>query len=247
MQHTYVVTGMTCTSCVEKIKTALEASPNISSAEVNFEAKEVVITMDQHMKIDALNEVLKPLEKYTLSPAIAPSELPKKSLKTYWPLILVVLYILGGTLHLSWVRGLYNLTMTEFSPEFSLAVLMPDFMGLFFVGFALFKLLDLKGFVMSYRSYDILTKKWPMWGYIYPFVELTLGLLYLHQVIPLWTNIATLVVMSVSIIGVIQSVLQKRKIKCACLGTGFNLPMSTITIIEDGLMILMALWMIFSL
>lgn len=46
--------------------------------------------------------------------------------------------------------------------------------------------------------------------------------------------------MGISIIGVIQSVLQKRKIKCVCLGTGFNLPMSTVTIIEDGLMIAMA-------
>jgi len=43
--------------------------------------------------------------------------------------------------------------------------------------------------------------------------------------------------MSVSIVGVLQSVLNKRKIKCACLGDVFNLPMSTITIIEDALMI----------
>jgi hypothetical protein len=43
--------------------------------------------------------------------------------------------------------------------------------------------------------------------------------------------------MTVSIIGVLQSVFNKRKIKCACLGAVFNLPMSTITIIEDLLMI----------
>jgi hypothetical protein len=46
--------------------------------------------------------------------------------------------------------------------------------------------------------------------------------------------------MTVSIIGVLQSVLSKRKIKCACLGDVFNLPMSTITIIEDALMIAMS-------
>lgn len=50
--------------------------------------------------------------------------------------------------------------------------------------------------------------------------------------------------MVVSIIGVLQSVLNKRKIQCACLGTVFNLPMSTVTIIEDGLMIAMSLTML---
>ncbi|NCU04658.1 MAG: heavy-metal-associated domain-containing protein, partial [Chitinophagaceae bacterium] len=41
------------------------------------------------------------------------------------------------------------------------------------------------------------------------------------------------------------SVLNKRKIRCACLGAVFNLPMSTITIIEDGLMIIMSIAMLF--
>lgn len=50
--------------------------------------------------------------------------------------------------------------------------------------------------------------------------------------------------MGVSIIGVIQSVVQKRQIKCACLGIGFNLPMSTVTIVEDALMIAMAVFML---
>jgi hypothetical protein len=46
--------------------------------------------------------------------------------------------------------------------------------------------------------------------------------------------------MSISIVGVIQSLLAKRKIRCACLGAVFNLPMSTITLIEDALMIAMS-------
>ncbi|MEI9956322.1 MAG: hypothetical protein WDM90_08485 [Ferruginibacter sp.] len=57
-------------------------------------------------------------------------------------------------------------------------------------------------------------------------------------------NYVTLIVMSVSIIGVLQSVFNKRKIKCACLGAVFNLPMSTVTIIEDALMIAMSIAMI---
>jgi hypothetical protein len=53
--------------------------------------------------------------------------------------------------------------------------------------------------------------------------------------------------MSISIVGVLQSVLNKKKIQCACLGAVFNLPMSTVTIIEDGLMILMSLIMLLTL
>lgn len=56
----------------------------------------------------------------------------------------------------------------------------------------------------------------------------------------LLTNWITLIVMGISIIGVLKSVLNKRKIRCACLGAVFNLPMSTVTIVEDAVMILMS-------
>jgi hypothetical protein len=53
--------------------------------------------------------------------------------------------------------------------------------------------------------------------------------------------------MGVSIIGVLQSVLKKQKIRCACLGAVFNIPMSTITIMEDALMILMSAVMVLTM
>jgi hypothetical protein len=71
-------------------------------------------------------------------------------------------------------------------------------------------------------------------------VELGLGIAYVVNFNPFVTNLITLAVMTVSIIGVLQSVLNKRKIQCACLGAVFNLPMSTLTIIEDALMIAMS-------
>ena len=92
----------------------------------------------------------------------------------------------------------------------------------------------------SYRIYDIIAQRFPAYGYVYPFIELALGVAYIANIQPTAVNLTTLVVMSVSSIGVIQSVLQKRQIRCACLGTVFNLPMSTVTLVEDGLMIAMA-------
>lgn len=106
-------------------------------------------------------------------------------------------------------------------------------MGLFFVVFAFFKILDVPGFARASVSYDILAKRWPTYGYLYPWVELALGISYLLHFWPLATNLITLVVMSVGTVGVVNAVMKKQQIQCGCLGTVFQLPMSTVTIVED--------------
>lgn len=124
---------------------------------------------------------------------------------------------------------------------------MTHFMAGFFLVFSFFKLLNLKGFAESYAMYDVVAKKVSAWAYLYAFIELGLGISYLLNYNPLVTNVVAFIVMSLSIIGVLQSVFNKKKIQCACLGAVFNLPMSTVTIIEDGLMILMSVIMIYIL
>jgi len=117
---------------------------------------------------------------------------------------------------------------------------MSHFMAGFFLAFCFFKLLNLKAFADSYAMYDVIAKRWMPWGYVYATIELAAGIAYLTYFEPLATNIATFILMSVSIIGVIQSVISKKRIKCACLGAVFDLPMSTVTIIEDAIMIAMS-------
>ena len=95
--------------------------------------------------------------------------------------------------------------------------------------------------------YDIVAMRIPAWGYAYAGIEFLLGVSFASNFAPALTLWVTLVVMSVSIIGVLQSVLNKRRIQCACLGVVFDLPMSTVTIIEDALMIAMSAWMLWSL
>ena len=99
---------------------------------------------------------------------------------------------------------------------------MANFMGGFFLAFSFFKLLNLRGFADAYQTYDVLARPGRAYGYVYPFIELTLGVAYLVRFIPLLTNLVTLVVMLTSIVGVTQALLQKRRIQCACLGTVFN-------------------------
>ena len=117
---------------------------------------------------------------------------------------------------------------------------MRYFMAGFFLSFAFFKLLDIPAFADAYAGYDLLAARWRGWGYVYPFVELALGMAYLVNWEPMLANGVTLVVMGFSAIGVIQAVMSKRKIRCACLGAVFQLPMSTVTIVEDVGMVAMA-------
>lgn len=108
----------------------------------------------------------------------------------------------------------------------------------FFLVFSFFKLLNLTAFADSYQMYDIVAKRSRAYALGYPFVELRLA--YLTDFQPQLTNVVTLIVMGVSTIGVLQSILSKKKIRCACLGAVFNLPMSVVTLIEDLLMVEMA-------
>jgi copper chaperone CopZ len=96
------------------------------------------------------------------------------------------------------------------------------------------------------RMYDWIARLIPSWGLAYPFVELALGLAYAADWNPTLTHSLTLVIMLIGAGGVIQSRLQKKSIQCACLGSVFNLPMSTVTVVEDLSMAAMAGWMLLS-
>jgi len=240
MTHTYTVTGMTCSGCEAKVKSNLLSVPNVVSAQVSKTDNTAIIEMDKHIPLADFQKALGgEASKYQIS---APnhnetSDQTKSWFSTYKPILLIFGYILAITL-------LIQLS----NQQFFWIQWMNHFMAGFFLVFSFFKFLNLKGFAESYAMYDIVAKKWKAWGYVYAFTELGLGIAYLIGFNPLATNIITVTVISVSIIGVLQSVLNKQKIKCACLGDVFNLPMSTITIIEDALMIGMSagmlLWMI---
>lgn len=236
MTHTYQLTGMTCTSCEDKVKKALQLVDNVTTVEVSKDQNTATIAMIKHVGLHDLQNALDP--KYKIS-AIHHSKIAeevKSWAETYKPILLIFFYI-------CLVTGLVQLSNDHF--DFMQA--MRHFMAGFFLVFSFFKMLNLKGFAESYMMYDVLAKKIPTWGYVYAFIELGLGIAYLIDFNPILTNALTLIVMSISIIGVLQSVLSKKKIQCACLGAVFNLPMSTVTIIEDGLMIMMSLIMLLTL
>lgn len=237
MTHTYEVTGMTCKACEAKVKSSFFKLPEITSVDVSRENNSITLGMDKHVSLSTLQEALGGVtSKYKIKALRhnETNEQVKSWFGTYKPLIILFLFIVG----IVTITGYHNGTI-------HLMEWMNYFMAGFFLSFSFFKLLDLKGFVESYSIYDIVAKRLKVWGYLYAFIELGLGIAYATHFYPLVTNIVTFVVMSISIIGVLQSVLNKQKIRCACLGAVFNLPMSTITILEDALMIVMSGTMVF--
>jgi len=160
----------------------------------------------------------------------------KSRLETFKPLILIFLFISGVSVIATIEGGQINLMKW-----------MNYFMAGFFITFSFFKFLDLRAFADSYSMYDLLAKRVRTYGFVYPFIELAMGIAYLTHFAPSSTYIATIAVMGFSSLGVIQSVLDKNKIKCACLGAVFNLPMTTVTIIEDLLMVAMAVLMLWAI
>lgn len=117
---------------------------------------------------------------------------------------------------------------------------MQNWMAGFFLVFAGFKLLDVPGFAEGYSQYDLLAKQWKGYGFIYPFLELALGLAYLQIPMNTTLNTFTLVLMLFSGTGVAIKIAKREQFQCACLGTFIDVPLTKVTLIEDFGMALMA-------
>ena len=245
--ETFSITGMSCGACVAKVKKHLEAIESVTLVEVSLQPPIASVQSPNNIGLETVNKAVS-----ELGPGYSAGELPddwfalsdwanvsesqsneKESsfdLRRYWPLILIVLFLVGGSLMLSREDGF--------------AGFMRMFMGGFFLVFSFFKLLDLSGFAKSFRMYDVLAKRLVIYAFSYPFIELALGCFYLLGLFPPVTNTITILIMGMGLIGVIKAVFDKTEIQCACLGTVFDLPMSSVTIIENSVMILMAFTML---
>jgi len=241
MENIFTISGMTCEGCQKKVQSLLEKVEGASQVKVNLENGTVRLNLDKGVGLKDLQNALASYPKYTIQHPL-PVNLDSKPtetggfldwVKTYKPILLIFFYILFISFLIEWI-----------SPPFILERWMNHFMAGFFLVFSFFKLLDLKGFASSYSDYDIIAQKWSPWAYLYAYLEFFLGIAYVLGIYSLWVNGFTFLLMSISLIGVLNSVLNKRKIKCACLGSVFNLPMSSVTIFEDGLMIAMSAYMV---
>jgi len=240
MTHTYKIIGMICSGCKTSVEKYLGQVENVDEVVVNIEKAEAEIKMSSHVATEALQKVLP--EKYTLlekesknvfqmtSQSMDSIE-QKSKLKQLQPLLLILFYIVTTSVLLNY-------------DDWSGNAIMLDFMGLFFIVFSFFKILDLKNFPESFRMYDPLAKRIAIYGWIYPFIETALGLMFLMRFEIEIALIITLIVLSFTTIGVTKTLLDKKSIRCACLGTALKLPMTEATFIENAIMIVMAIVML---
>jgi len=240
MKHTYLITGMTCGGCKASVEKYLNEIEHVTNVAIHLEKGEAEVTMDKNITTDVLQKALpekytlskKPVEKVFSSSSI--SSTPKEEegkLQQLKPLLLIIFYIASASILLHYKNWSWN--------EFML-----DFMGLFYIVFSFFKMLDLKGFPASFSMYDPIAKRVPFYGKIYPFIETGLGLMFLMRFEIDIALIVTLVILGITTIGVTKTLLDKKSIRCACLGTALKLPMTEATFIENAIMIVMAVLML---
>ena len=89
--------------------------------------------------------------------------------------------------------------------------------------------------------YDPLAKNISIYGWIYPFIETFLGLMFIFRIQIFLILVFTIIFLGITTIGVIKVLTNKEEIQCACLGTAIKLPMTIATLIENGIMIIMAI------
>ena len=140
-----------------------------------------------------------------------------------------------------WVLGI---TLISFSVLSMINDFMTLYMGIFFILFSLMKMIDWKGFIEAFSTYDILAKKIPGYAIIYPGLEFILGILFItNSFIPIAAWI-TIIALGIGGIGVSLKLLKKEKFQCACLGTFINVPLTNVTLLEDIIMVAMAVFIL---
>ena len=241
MKKTYSISGMTCNGCKSTIHQNLNKIPEIESVEVNLEKGEAIIFMKSNIDISKLQNVLPSkfhIEEKLVNDSYAFIKKPsiendeeKSKLQQLKPLLIIFIYISVASI----LMNFKNWNSSE---------AMLDFMGLFYIVFSFFKMLDFKGFPESFRMYDPLAKRLPIYGWIYPFIETGLGLMLLMRFEIKIALIITLFILGITTIGVTKTLLDKKSIRCACLGTALKLPMTEATFIENIIMIAMAISML---
>ena len=243
MIHTYSVQGMTCNGCRTSVEQKLNEIDGVTKATIDLASETAEVVMKHPIEITSLRAALP--DKFSISevkekaPASETSNIfdtnsQENKLSKFQqlkPLFLIFGFILVFITAKNY--GVWNID-----------AMMLDFMGTFFLVFSLFKFFDLNGFAQSFKMYDPLAKVIPTYGKVYAFIEATLGVLFLARIeIPI-VLIVTIIVLAITTIGVTQSLLSKKTIQCACLGTVLKLPMTQATFIENAIMISMAIILI---
>jgi len=228
MKSIFKISGMTCNGCKLSVEDKLSSIDGVDETHVDLTKGEAIIYSKEPISFSLISDSLPPKYVVTKTADIQKNKIIKVSkIKQLKPLFIILAYISITSILLNFKN--WNSTNA-----------MLDFMGLFYIIFSFFKILDVKGFSNSFRMYDPLAKILPLYGIIYPFIEILLGIMFLTRIEVELALILTIIVLGITSAGITKTLLNKKSISCACLGTTLKLPMTEATFIENALMIIMA-------
>lgn len=118
------------------------------------------------------------------------------------------------------------------------------FVSFSMVFLALQKLQDVRSFSTMFLNYDLLAQRWVPYGLVYPFGEALAGLLMSAKALPVISVPISLFIGTIGAVSVFKAVyIDKRELKCACVGGNSNVPLGFVSLTENLFMIAMGLWM----
>ena len=157
-------------------------------------------------------------------------------LNTFQSLVLIaVIFIILFGISLFWTKTI----KTKINKKNN--SLIRNYMGFIYLVFGFLKLYDLNKFANIFSKYDIIAKKIVFYAYLYPFIEIALGISLLTDNFTLSTMTVTKILMIISIISVIISMYAGQNLRCGCLGSFFHIPLSYVTISENVAMLSLSL------
>jgi glutaredoxin len=158
-----------------------------------------------------------------------------KDAKTYTPVIAIFAAAALMALAVSWAA--YGTLLTVRAAEWFIAISM--------CLLAVQKLRDLDAFSNTFLGYDLLARRYVRYAYIYPFAELLAGVLMIAGALIWFAAPLALFIGAIGAVSVFKAVyIEKRDLRCACVGGNSNVPLGFVSLLENVLMVAMAVWML---
>lgn len=154
---------------------------------------------------------------------------------SYWPIISLFSMTFLMAMGAAWVAlgQWFSLLTLEWFIAFSMC------------GLSYLKIRDVESFSTMFLNYDLLAKKWVPYGYLYPYGEGVAGLLMIAGILPFISIPIAFFIGFIGATSVFKAVyIDKRELKCACVGGESNVPLGFISLTENLMMLGMAVWML---
>lgn len=158
---------------------------------------------------------------------------PKKE-KSYTPVIAVfaIAFLLASAV--SYTYDLGFISIIKLFMGFSISIL------------AMLKLQDIEKFLNQFITYDLLAMRWLRYAYIYPFAEAVVGIEIVASIFTSIIAVIAIIIGSIGAVSVYYAVyIQKRELKCACVGGNSKVPLGFLSLTENIMMIVMGIWMLY--